>query len=205
MNRDTKSALLCMIGIVAMFIPASSWAQSYTISTVAGGGNTYFYPGTGDGGPATSACLGNPCNDVGLDGGGNLYIVAGTLIRKVSPGGTITTVAGGGSSVGDGGHATDAGLSPVAIAVDASANLYIADSVFGLFRVRKVDTKGIITTVAGGAQCCALGDGGPAVDAYLAIPYGLAVDSAGNLYIAQANGGSGTWCGRCRQAASSPR
>jgi len=127
---------------------------------------------------------------VALDGGGNLYIVAGTLIRKVSPSGTISTVAGGGSSVGEGVQATDAELSPVAIAVDTSSNLYIADSVFGLFRVRKVDTKGIITTVAGGAQCCALGDGGPATAAYLAIPYGLAVDTTGNLYIAQANGGS---------------
>ena len=69
MNRDTKSTLLCLIGIVAMFIPASCWAQSYTISTIAGGGNIYFYPGTGDGGQATSAGLGNSCNDVALDGG----------------------------------------------------------------------------------------------------------------------------------------
>jgi uncharacterized protein (TIGR03437 family) len=191
MNTDTKSILLGLVGIAAIFVPASCWAQSYTISTIAGGGNTYFYPGTGDGGQATSAGLGNPCNDVALDGGGNLYIAAGTLIRKVSPSGIISTVAGGGSNVGDGGQATDAELSPVAIAVDASANLYIADSTFGLFRIRKVDTKGVITTVAGGAECCGLGDGGPATDAYLAIPYGLAVDSAGDLYIAQANGGAG--------------
>jgi uncharacterized protein (TIGR03437 family) len=171
-----------------MLIPASCWAQSYTISTIAGGGNTYFYPGTGDGAQATNAGLGNPCIDVALDGGGNLYIAAGKLIRKVSSSGIISTVAGGGTSVGDGVRAIEAELSPVAIAVDTSGNLYIADSVFGVFRVRKVDTKGIITTVAGGAGCCALGDGGQATGAYLAIPYGLAVDSAGNLYIAQANG-----------------
>ena len=139
-------------------------------------------------GLANSAGLGNPCNDVALDGGGNLYIAAGKLIRKVSPSGIISTVAGGGSSVGDGVPATQAELSPTAIAVDTVGNLFVADSVFGTSRIRKVDAKGIITTVAGGAQCCALGDGGNALSAYLAIPYGLAVDSAGNLYIAQANG-----------------
>src|ERR1035437_8758411 len=158
MNRDTKSNLLCLIGIVAMFVPASCWAQSYTISTIAGGGNTYFYTGTGDGGQATSAGLGNPCIDVALDGGGNLYIAAGKLVRKVTPGGIISTVAGGGSSVGDGVPATQAELSPTAIAVDTVGNLFVADSVFGTSRIRKVDAKGIITTVAGGAQCCALGD-----------------------------------------------
>ena len=189
MNMYKKSALIGLIGSTVALLPSLCRAQSYTISTAAGGANTYYYTGTGDGAAAIGAGLANPCNDVALDGVGNLYIAAGKLIRKVNPTGTISTIAGGGLSVADGVQATDADLSPVAIAVDLSGNLYIADSVFGLFRVRRVDTKGIITTVAGGGQCCDLGDEGAATAAYLAIPYGLALDSVGNLYIAQADGG----------------
>jgi uncharacterized protein (TIGR03437 family) len=163
-------------------------AQGYTITTAAGGANAYFTSGSGDGGPAVNAALGNPCYDTAVDAAGNLYIVSGGLIRKVSVTGVISTFAGGGSSIGDGVPATTAALSPVAIAVDGGGNLYIAETVYGLSLVRKVNTSGIIMTVAGGAACCGLGDGGPATGAYLAVPYGLAVDSAGNLYIAQVNG-----------------
>ena len=164
----------------------SGQTPSYLITTAAGGATPYYYPGTGDGGPATSAALGKYAFDVTVDSAKNLYIVAGPLIRKVAPSGNITTVAGGGLSVGDYVQATQAQLSPLAIVSDPAGNLYIADTAFGNSRIRKVDTKGIITTFAGGAPCCALGDGGPATAAYLSIPYGLALDSAGNLYIAQA-------------------
>ncbi len=185
-DRFRSRTLFYLIGISALMMPRLCLAQSYTITTVAGGGNPYFSPGAGDGGPATNAALGNPTNDVAVDGGGNLFIAAGTLVRKVSQNGIISTVAGGGSSVGDGVQATQAALSPVAITVDSTNNLYIADTAFGLYRVRRVDTKGVITTVAGGS-CCSLGDGGPATDAYLAVPYGLAV-AGGSLYIAQVDG-----------------
>jgi uncharacterized protein (TIGR03437 family) len=185
MSKNTRSAFVWLTGIAALLTPAFCVGQSFTISTVAGGANPYFYSGTGDGAPATGAGLANPCRGVAADGAGNLYIAAGALIRKVSPDGIVTTLAGGGSSVGEGVLATQAELSPVAIAADAAGNLYIADTAFGISRIRKVDTTGIINTVAGGAPCCALGDGGPATNAYLAVPYGLAVDAAGNLYIAQ--------------------
>lgn len=182
MNRNTLTLLL---GLVTLLAPSLCRAQGYTITTAAGGGNPYYFAGTGDGGQASSAGLGNPCYDVAVDAAGNLYVVAGSLVRKVTTGGIISTVAGGGSSVGDSVPAIQAELSPTAIAVDTAGNLFIGDSVFGISRIRKVDAKGIITTVAGGAQCCALGDGGSALSAYLSIPWGLAVDASGNLYIAQ--------------------
>ncbi len=179
--------LVCLIGISAAFAPAVCQAQAYTINTAAGGANPYFLPGTGDGGPATSAGLASLCYDVALDGAGNLYIVAGSLIRKVNRSGIISTFAGGGTSIQDGVPATQEELAPIAIASDAAGDLYIADTAFGTSRIRKVDTSGTITTVAGGAPCCTLGDGGPATSAYVGIPYGVAIDPAGNLYIAQAD------------------
>jgi uncharacterized protein (TIGR03437 family) len=185
MSKRTRNSLVSLIGAASLLAPALCRAQGYTITTAVGGGNPYYFAGTGDGGNATSAGLGNPCYDVAVDGSGNVYVVAGSLVRKVTTGGIISTVAGGGSSVGDGVPATQAALSPTAIAVDLAGNLFLADFTFGTSRIRKVDTKGIITTVAGGAQCCALGDGGSALRAYLSIPWGLAVDTSGNLYIAQ--------------------
>jgi hypothetical protein len=132
----------------------------------------------GDGGPATSAELVTP-SSVAMDAGGNLYIAglgAGS-IRKVSNG-IITTVAGGGSSLGDGGPATSAQLlTRAGLAVDAAGNLYIADQLNE--RIRKV-SNGVITTIAGGGS--SFGDGGPATSAQLYSPEGMAVDSAGNVY-----------------------
>src|ERR1017187_5817477 len=186
MNRSARYTLVFLLGIAAVLIPASCLAQSYTITTAAGGADPHFLAGTGDGGAATGAGLGNPTNDVAIDTAGNLYIATGRLVRKVSPGGIISTVAGGGSNIGDGGLAAQAELLPTALAVDAAGNLFIADSTFGVSRVRKVDTKGIISTVAGGGT--ASGEGGPATGASLARPTGVAVDSTGNLYIAESYG-----------------
>jgi uncharacterized protein (TIGR03437 family) len=120
-----------------------------------------------------------------VDSAGNLYIAAsGNSIRKVS-GGFITTVAGGGGTLGDGGPATSAQLMcACGVAVDATGNLYIADQ-FGA-RIRKV-SAGVITTVAGNGTAGFGGDNGPATSAQLYSPEGVAVDSAGNLYIADAN------------------
>ena len=147
------------------------------ITTVAGNGTADF---GGDNGPATSAQLYNPTG-VAMDSTGNLYIadMNNDRIRKVS-GGVITTVAGGGTSFGDNGPATSAQLNgPADVAVDSAGNLYIADSWNN--RIRKV-VKGVIATVAGGGT--SLGDNGPASSAQLNDPSGVAVDSAGNLYIA---------------------
>ena len=153
------------------------------ISTVAGNGQTVF---SGDGGPAVSASLWEP-DGIAVDPFGNLYIVDARhyRIRKVDTNGIITTVAGNGISgySGDGGPAVSASLKqPVGITVDQAGNLYISDS--ANHSVRKVDAAGIITTVAGNGQGGYSGDSGPAVSAALWAPYGVAVDPAGNLYIA---------------------
>ena len=164
------------------------------INTVAGNGSTALTlvgQSLGDGGPATSASFdANPATLQGLaiDSAGNLYITDGgnNRIRKVS-GGIITTYAGGGSG-GDGSQANQASLrSPNGIAVDSAGNLYIADTLNG--RVRKVDTSGTITTVAGSGSFASSGDGGLATSAgFAGGPLAVAVDSQGNLYIAENQG-----------------
>lgn len=171
----------------ALGLPAFCQANGYTMSAAAGGANPYYYSGTGDGGSATAAALGKPAYDVASDAAGNLYIATGSVIRKVTPDGKISTFAGGGSEVGDFVPATQAALAPTALVADSSGNLFIADTAYGIYRIRMVDATGVITTNAGGAPCCNLGDGGPATSAYIGIPYGLALDAAGALYIAQAD------------------
>ncbi len=163
---------------------------SGTITTVAGSGTSGF---TGDGGAATSARLNSP-GSVVVDGSGNLYIadVQNCRIRKVAAS-TITTVAGGAGGgeagggiwgyAGDHGPATLAELyQPGAVAVDHSGNLYIADTYN--YVIRKVTPDGTITTVAGTGNFGYTGDGGQATSATLDVCYGVAVDAAGNIYIA---------------------
>jgi len=160
-------------------------ASGGTMSTVVGNGfgNQGF---GGDGGAATGATLNTPTALL-LDASGNLFI-ADTLnnrVRKVGTDGKINTVAGTGEakSAGDGGPATGAAInSPEGIALDSAGNLYIADTLG--HRVRKVAPDGTITTVAGNGAGGFQGDGGPATQASLYYPKGLAVDGAGNLFIA---------------------
>jgi sugar lactone lactonase YvrE len=194
------------------------------IETVAGNGS---FGSTGDGGPAIEASLASPravavdtdgnlfiadrfnlrkvdtsgiitafpftgaffnARGLAIDETGNLYVSVGHRVRKVDPSGLITTVAGNGSDgfSGDGGPATSASLNaPSGLAIDAAGNLYIADK--WNHRIRKVDISGIITTVAGDGTRGFGGDGGPAIDAYLNSPVGVAVDADGNLYIADLN------------------
>jgi sugar lactone lactonase YvrE len=142
---------------------------------------------SGDGEEATSAELGNP-EDVALDGAGNLYIADASngVIRKVDLNGNISTVAGDNERSpgfsGDDGPATNAALDyPNGIALDTAGNLYIADT--NNNRIRKVDLGGIITTVAGSTSGYS-GDGGQATSAKLNAPYGVRLDAAGNLFIA---------------------
>lgn len=153
------------------------------ISTVAGNGSSGF---SGDGGPATAAGIGESAG-IAVDSLGDLFFVGDGRIREVDHAtGTITSVAGNGTLgfSGDGGPATAAELSfPAGIAVAPSGDLFIAD--FGNRRIREVDhVTGIITTVAGNGAYGFSGDDGPATSAELAGPGGVAVDSSGNLFIA---------------------
>lgn len=155
-------------------------APNGTITTIAGNGIQGF---SGDGGAATSAELNQPIR-VEVDALGNLYIAdaGNSRIRRVAPGGTITTIAGNGTkaSAGDGGAATSASLNyPNDAVPDAAGNLFISEGA----DIRKVDTHGIITTVAGNGISGYSGDGGPATQASLDNPNALTIDSAGNLFI----------------------
>jgi sugar lactone lactonase YvrE len=161
-------------------------STSGIITTVAGNG-TYGY--SGNGGAATSAELYDP-SSVAVDSSGNIFIADSNnhSIRKVSTSGIITTVAGNGTYgySGDSGAATSAELyDPSGVAVDSSGNIYIAD--VSNQRVRKVDTSGIITTVAGNGAYGYSGDSSAATSAELFYPRGVAVDSSGNIYIADLN------------------
>jgi uncharacterized protein (TIGR03437 family) len=154
-----------------------------TITTIAGNGVAGFF---GDGGLATFASMNIPLG-LARDQSGNLYFADGNnnRIRKITPSGIISTFAGNGMGLfaGDGGQATGASINiPSDVAIDASGNLYIADS--GNNRVRKVDPTGIITTVAGTANNGFSGDGGPAVEAELNFPAGVITDGTGGVYVA---------------------
>ncbi|MFZ4516653.1 MAG: fibronectin type III domain-containing protein, partial [Acidimicrobiia bacterium] len=121
-----------------------------------------------------------------VDTSGNVYVVGNHRVSKISTNGTVTTIAGTGTSgySGDGGPATNAQLAaPYGVAVDSAGNVYIADT--SNQRVRKISTNdGKITTIAGTGVSGHSGDGGTATNAQLSAPYGVAVDSAGNVYIA---------------------
>jgi streptogramin lyase len=158
---------------------------SGVITTVAGNGGMGY---SGDGGAATSANLTNPFG-VCVDSVGNIYIAdtGNSVIRKVTAStGIITTIAGTGvrAFTGDGGAATSATLQiPRAVYVDSVGNVYIADT--GNYRIRKVDaTTQIITTIAGTLPGDYIGDRILANNAYIYTPFGICMDSAGKIYIA---------------------
>lgn len=161
---------------------------------------------------ATDVAIGSP-GSVAVDANGNVYISSSNVVYRLAPGGALSILAGrvtddnpdlvGGYS-GDGGPATAAELNfplwyfvkpPVfdvlpeltgQLAVDASGNVYLADAYN--HRVRRIDSSGIITTVAGNGTQGDSGDGGPATAASLDMPQGVATDGAGNLFIANADG-----------------
>ncbi len=158
------------------------------VSTFAGNGTGNY---SGDGGLATSATVNKP---VGMcfDASGNMFFAdyLNHCIRKITPSGIITTVAGTGGVSGfggDGGLATSALLnSPCDVKVDAAGNLLIADSFNN--RVRAVNTSGIIFTVVGNGTGSSTGDGGLSTSATVNFPAGVYLDASGNIYITELNG-----------------
>ncbi len=167
--------------------------DGYVISVAGNGTDTH----SGDGGPATAAGLNSPV-DIAIDKFGNVYIAcdsltnpsttsytySGSYIRKVDTAGIITTLAGNGTigPAGDNGPAANASFySATGIAVDDTGNVYVSDAAGS---VRKINTSGIITTVAGNNTFGFTGDNGPATAAQLYGPNDVSVDHSGNLFIA---------------------
>jgi len=184
--RTFRSAGLAVLLIATVAGATHAQSSSGVITTVAGNGDINFGP---DGIAATSLALSSP-RGIAVDGAGNYFIsdVGTNRVRKVAPDGVIETIAGQGTEGfgGDGGSATLAQLFvPAGLAVDVMGNLLIADSNNG--RVRSVSPDGIITTVAGNGSVGFGGDGGPATAAEFSLPSGVALDGAGNLFVADTN------------------
>ena len=154
------------------------------ITTIAGAGTSGF---SGDNGPATTAYLNLP-TALALDTSNNLYLAdtGNHRIRKVTPTGTITTIAGTGTQgfSGDNGPAIAATIdTPIGLAADTSGNLYLADT--HNHRIRRIAaTTGLITTIAGTGSPGYSGDNAPATSSTLALPHGLTLDASGNIYLA---------------------
>jgi sugar lactone lactonase YvrE len=158
-------------------------AETHIITNFAGN-HTQGY--TGNGGLATAAEMNNP-EGVAVDALGNVFISdsGNNVVREVTPNGLITTIAGNHTSgySGNGGQATAAEMdNPVGLALDASGNLYVAERFNNV--IRMIAPDGIISTVAGDNTGGYSGDGSAATTAELNNPFDVAVDSSGNLYIA---------------------
>ena len=162
------------------------------INTIAGTGAE---GSEGDGGPATEAQLNRP-NAIAVDADGNVFVgeYSGYRVRKIDAAGTITTIAGIGTKggAGDGGPANAAQFNFISgLAVDGSGNVYVSD--MNEARIRKITPDGRIATIAGTRSGNRSGDGGPAIEAQITTPGGLALDFAGNLFLTE------FWAGRLRK------
>jgi sugar lactone lactonase YvrE len=183
---------LLLAGLLGSVLAATVSAQSggpsteFIIETIAGtGGHGY----AGDGGPALDATFAEPAS-IAVDAQGNVYIADtdNSVIRKITISGIVSTVVGNGTAGfgGDFGPAIAAELNhPFSIVLDAAGDIYIADSFNN--RIRKVSPGGTITTCAGNGTAGFSGDNGPAFQAEMNNPFGVGLDPAGNLYIADVN------------------
>jgi sugar lactone lactonase YvrE len=157
-------------------------ANAQTVTTIAGKGTS---GDSGDGGLAINAEFNYP-GVVRIDSAGNIYVVdiSNNAIRKIDLSGIITTIVGGGTLgySGDGGPAVSAKVNgPHDVAFDKAGNLYFPD--MGNNVIRKINTSGIISTVAGTGTAGFFGDGGPATSAQLDLPYAIYIDDLGNLFV----------------------
>jgi sugar lactone lactonase YvrE len=175
-----KKVRQCYLLFLWVFV--SVLLRSQNVYTYAGTGTAGF---SGDGGSALFAQIDTPVG-IAIDGSGNIYFCdfGNYRIRKITPSGLITTIAGGGTSTVDGVPATTAKLGPLrSITLDGSGNIYFTE--LGPHRVRRINTSGILNTIAGGNNIGAFsGDGGPAISAQFNNPSGIAVDASGNIYVA---------------------
>ena len=181
MHKHTIRLATLAILLLELSAPAI-WAQN-TVKTIAGGGPNNL--------PALNSSMDSPAT-VALDPAGNVYVAAFSSGRifRVATNGNVTVVAGigePGGVLGDGGPAASASLAePSGIAVDSSGNIFIADRTF--CRIREISAHtGFISTLAGTDTCWHTGDGGPASSATLDSPSGVALDSSGNIFIADTN------------------
>lgn len=177
-----KHTISSIFLVVVIILVNTLNINAQTISNVAGN-NVAGY--SGDGNLATSAKINHP-NGVAVDAMGNIYFsdYYNHVIRKVNTSGIISTFAGNtvAGYSGDGSLATSAKLNyPTGVAVDANGNVYIADKNNSV--IRKVNTSGIITTIAGTSVAGYTGDGGLATSAKINLPAAVATDAAGNVYI----------------------
>lgn len=176
MKKTIYALMICTLALT------KEAAKAQLATTVAGISISGY---TGDGAAATAAQINGPIGIV-ADGAGNIYFAdyGNGVVRKIDAAGIISTVAGSATGIypGDGGPATAASIAPTGVAIDGAGNLYIADN--GNNRICKVNTAGILSTVAGDGTSGYGGDGGAATLAQLRAPYDLDIDGAGNMYIA---------------------
>lgn len=181
---DADNKRVCMVSKSGILKTIAGYTHTHIIHVHGGGGGVISHSG-----PATAIEFEYP-SGIALDGKGNIYIadLEDNIVDKVNAAGIISTVAGNGSHTygGDGVTATSTPLNgPAGLTIDKYGNLYIADQANN--RVRKVNTAGIISTVAGNGISAYAGDGGAATSASLKKPSAVAVDIDGNLFIADAN------------------